>query len=76
MFNLLFFVIIVIAVFGLAIVGSILNAVLGIFRGIFSFGRKGDTTQQTSASSTPSGKKKIFDTNDGEYVDYEEVKDK
>jgi hypothetical protein len=74
MFNLLFFVIIVIAVFALAIVMSILNAVLGIFRGIFSFGRKGDNTQPTSNNASSPAKKKVFDTNDGEYVDYEEVK--
>jgi hypothetical protein len=75
MFSFLFFIFIFIGVIVLAIILSVLNTVFGIFRSIFSFG-KNPRASAPHTNNTTSTKKKIFDDNDGEYVDYEEVKDK
>lgn len=34
-----------------------------------------DTTNQTTTSSAPKKREKIFDASEGEYVDFEEIKD-
>lgn len=70
--------ILVVVLIGLLLIGNVL-------RYIFSFGRRtpkrynGPTQSQadqtqTSASSSAPQKKKIFDDDEGEYVEFEEVK--
>lgn len=73
MLGFLFFIVIFILVVGLIIIST----VLGFIRSIFSFGKR-STKSQSSESHTyeePTSKSKIFDKSEGEYVDYEEVKD-
>ena len=76
----LFILVVFILVLGLSIVGSIVRA-------IFVFGRRstsrmnqsheGQNNQSQEENTTASGKrKKLFTKDEGEYVDYEEVKDK
>lgn len=68
------FLFLFIAVLALAVVGSVLN----IFVRLFSFGRKGRASQQHQQSQDPASArsaKKVFSREEGEYVDYEEVKE-
>jgi len=68
------FLFLFILVLGLALVGSILN----FFLRLFSFGRRGRasaTHQEDTSSTTSRGGKKVFGKEEGEYVDFEEVKD-
>ena len=54
----------------------IISTVFGFIRSIFSFGKRNNQTpdsQSQSYGQTPS-KSKVFDNNEGEYVDYEEIK--
>lgn len=74
----LFLIIVAIFVFGLSLISSIL-------RTLFGFGRRTSTNtsssqqQQTTKkefrqeTTSTTQKKKIFDKNDGEYVEFEEV---
>ena len=70
----LFIIIISIFVLGLSIVGSILRA-------LFGFGRRSSSTHQatnteeTEKQKEQSKHKKFFSEDEGEYVDFEEVKD-
>lgn len=78
----LFVIIIAVIIIGLSVVGS-------IFRALFGFGRRttqtGHTRQsRTDASQSTEGEStdgsshkrpKIFDKEDGEYVDFEEIKE-
>jgi hypothetical protein len=75
MLSFLFFILLFGGIIVLAILLSVLNAIFGIFRGIFSFGRNQNNapSQHTAQSSS---KKKIFEKTEGDYVDYEEIKDK
>ena len=72
MLGFLLFIVVFILVIGLIIIST----VLGFIRSIFSFGKRSAQTQnnQPSTHEQPSSKSKIFDKNEGEYVDYEEVK--
>lgn len=75
-FGFFFFIIILVLVIGLSIVG-------GILRFIFGFGRKSgsrtngrfESESSQAEEETPPAKKKIFDKEDGEYVDFEEIKE-
>jgi mannose/fructose/N-acetylgalactosamine-specific phosphotransferase system component IIC len=71
MLGFLLFIVVFILVIGLIIIST----VLGFIRSIFSFGRRSDQSQKSESESyeQPSAKSKIFDKNEGEYVDYEEV---
>lgn len=67
------FLFLFILVLGLAVVGSVLN----FFLRLFSFGRKGHAStanQGEDASSTTQSTRKVFSKEEGEYVDFEEVK--
>lgn len=81
--GLFFFIIVIVLIFGLSIIS-------GILRLLFGFGRKrGNNKQQreqqnsyhsneesdTFKGSVQQNRKKIFDKNEGEYIDFEEVKD-
>lgn len=72
MLSFLLFIIVFILVIGLVIIST----VLGFIRSIFSFGKRTNQTQNPTSESheQPSSKSKIFDKNEGEYVDYEEIK--
>jgi len=51
---------------------------IGLFiRSLFSFGKRNNQTQDTQSQNfeQPTGKSKIFDQKEGEYVDFEEIKD-
>lgn len=75
-----FFLIIILLVFGFSIIGS-------IFRLIFGGGRRQESRRAYSTSQNSESRKtytnpqpnndrkKIFDKDDGEYVDFEEVKE-
>ena len=68
------FLILFVLVLGLALVGSVLN----FFLRLFSFGRKSQTSafhQGTESSDSTRSGKKVFSEEEGEYVDFEEVKD-
>jgi len=71
MLGFLLFIIVFVLVIGLILI----TTVLGFIRSIFSFGRRADKTQNSTSETyqQPSAKSKIFDKNEGEYVDYEEV---
>ena len=73
MLSFLFFIV----AFVLVIVLIVISTVLGFIRSIFSFGRRATQTQSSQSQNfehQQPNKSKIFDNNEGEYVDYEEVK--
>jgi hypothetical protein len=51
-------------------------SVFGFIRSLFSFGKRNNKNQDTNPQDVeqPNGKSKIFDKNEGEYTDYEEIK--
>ena len=84
------FVAIVVIAIGTSIIRGILNGILGLLLGLFgrpkqsSYGSTGHSQRssqqaqsQSQQSTSSSGKKrdKIFDKSDGEYVDFEEIKE-
>jgi len=73
MLSFLFFIVIFVLVIGLVIIST----VLGFIRSIFSFGKRANQTQNTQHQDfeQPTTKSKIFEKNEGEYIDYEEIKD-
>jgi hypothetical protein len=52
-------------------------SVLGFIRSIFKFGKNNRSTQNTQSQDfeQSNAKSKIFDKKEGEYVDFEEIKD-
>jgi hypothetical protein len=72
MLSFLFFIVIFVLVVGLTIIA----AVFGFIRSIFSFGKRSNTHQNNQSQNfeQPPTKSKIFDQKEGEYVDYEEIK--
>jgi hypothetical protein len=78
MLNFIFFIfIIVIAfiLFGLMFIGNVLRSIFQIGRNhSHPFGKQEEEKEENS--TTQPSKKKIFDEDDGEYVDFEEIKDK
>ncbi|HEY6913973.1 MAG TPA: DUF4834 family protein [Paludibacter sp.] len=73
MLSFLFFIVIFVLVIGLVIISTI----FGFIRSIFSFGKRSAQTQNAQSQAygqQPTSKSKIFDSNEGEYVDYEEIK--
>ena len=55
----------------------IVLSVFGFIRSLFSFGKRSNQgqNQQTNDFEQPAGKSKIFDKKEGEYVDFEEIKE-
>ncbi|MFT3753021.1 MAG: DUF4834 family protein [Paludibacter sp.] len=72
MLGFLFFIVIFILVIGLVIISTI----FGFLRSIFSFGKRNTQTQSAHSQTheQPASKSKIFGNNEGEYVDFEEIK--
>lgn len=78
--GIILFIIIFVLIIGFTIIFRIVRTVMGLGkRGKvkeknFDFDeKKKDFT--TSKSKAPSGKKKVFDDNEGEYIEFEEIKD-
>lgn len=72
------FIIILFLFFGLFIILSVGGIVRSILRSIFSLGKRKNTYQtepDQSYGSNSKQKSKVFEKNEGEYVDYEEVKE-
>jgi len=67
-------------IFGLSIALIVLLVIINFIRNIFRFGRKNNNQDffgnVNRGQSTQKKKKKIFGNNEGEYVDYEEIRDK
>ena len=55
----------------------LIMSVFGFVRSLFSFGKHNRTGQETPSeeSDKSNDKLKIFDKNEGEYVDFEEIKE-
>ncbi|MCE5331971.1 MAG: DUF4834 family protein [Bacteroidales bacterium] len=71
------FIIILVLFLGLFIILSVLGIVRSVLSSIFSFGKHKNTYQtepNQSYGSNSKQKSKVFEKNEGEYVDYEEVK--
>lgn len=76
--GILFFILFLFIFIGIAI----LLSVLGVVRNIIGFGRKkkpfpGENNPNNSKSdfNNPKSQRRIFAENEGEYVDFEEIKD-
>lgn len=75
-FGFFFIIIIIILVFGISIISGVLRLLFGFGRKTTRNSNNHQSGQQEKPQSTSSPKhKKIFDKEDGEYVDFEEVKD-
>ena len=77
----LFIIVIAVIIIGLALVGSVLRAVFGLGKPNNNSGSR-RYYHQTQANDkeeiiigTGAKHKKLFDDNEGEYVDYEEIKE-
>jgi len=88
-FSFLFTIFFFIILMGLFIVGRVLRAIFGIHKtnsqyrnaqeqseSSDNYGSQNDSGKNENAQFTDGGKKKIYTKEDGEYVDYEEIKDK
>lgn len=80
----IFIFILVIILFGVSIISSILRALFGLGRRSSSRSNSSNTQQQADADYNSKNKnrknsstkrKKIFDDDEGEYVEFEEIKD-
>ena len=72
------FIIFLVLIFGIVIIFSVLGFIRSIFSTIFGFGRRKNTYQtepNQPFEEQHKQKSKIFEKNEGEYVDYEEVKE-
>ena len=89
-FFMLCFVAIVVIAIGTSIIRGILNGILGLLFGLFGrpkqsadgstghsqrSGQQGQSQSQQTTSSGGKKRDKIFDKSDGEYVDFEEIKE-
>lgn len=74
-------VIILIILFGLSVIGNIVRTIFGIPRTNSSGSTRTRTQSSTQTSkdsytdSHSKDRKKVFDKDDGEYVEFEEIKD-
>jgi hypothetical protein len=77
--NFLIFIIILVLLFGAIILFSVLGFIRSVFSAIFGLGRRRNSYQtspdQPSYEADPKSKTKVFAPSEGEYVDFEEVKD-
>lgn len=73
MLGFIFFIIIFVLVIALIVIST----VLGFIRSIFGFGRRNTSNQNVHTQDfepKSTNKSKIFDSNEGEYTDFEELK--
>jgi len=77
--NFLIFIIILVLLFSAIILFSVLGFIRSVFSAIFGLGRRRNSYQtspdQPSYQADPKSKTKVFAPSEGEYVDFEEVKD-
>ncbi len=78
--GIIFFIIIFVLIIGFTIIYKIVRTVINV-------GKSGKTEEKnfgfdnsesdfkTSGNKSPSSKKKVFDKNEGEYIEFEEIKD-
>lgn len=75
----IFFIILLILLFGAIILFSVIGFIRSIFVTLFGFGRNKNRNETNSGSSTYNdhsrSKSKVFEPSEGEYIDYEEVKE-
>ena len=75
----LFIIVIAVIIIGLALVGSVLRAVFGLGKRSPSSGSDRNGPNNNSGSRRyyhqTQANDKLFDDNEGEYVDYEEIKE-
>ena len=82
----LFFILIVVVLIGLSIIVTVLRSIFGLgrprssstFGGHHSGSHSRSGNEQTADSTrqnTQSGRKKLFSEEEGEYVDFEEIKE-
>ena len=73
MIRFIFVFILIILFFGILAV----MAVFGIIRSFLGFGKKKNQNidEQQNGTNSSDKKSKMFDKNEGEYVDYEDIKD-
>ncbi len=86
-FGFLFVILLVILLFGLTMLHGVIRLVVNIVRSLFGFSGRGTKTksrsrqryysQQSSphTENKPVNRKKIFAKDEGEYVDFEEIKE-
>ena len=77
----IFFIIFIVFLFGVIILFSILGVIRSVLSAIFGIGRRKNNyqtepNQQYNTNNSDQNKTKVFEPSEGEYVDYEEVKDK
>ena len=77
----IFFIIFIVFLFGVIILFSILGVIRSVLSAIFGIGRRKNNyqtepNQQYNSNNSDHNKTKVFEPTEGEYVDYEEVKDK
>lgn len=68
--GILFLIIFVIFVIGINIIGSVVRSIFGR-----SHRRTGQSRNSQPENATQPKRKKVFDEDEGEYVDYEEIKE-
>lgn len=77
-FGFFFIILIIILIFGLSIISSIFRIFFGLGKKTYKNSDKNYSDKQNSSQKTAYQQKKhkkIFDDDEGEYVDYEEIKD-
>lgn len=81
LFGILFFVALAVLVIGLVIVSRIVKGIFNVGRKMtgkdFTGNRREDNTRSSGTETRTHSprKKKVFDDDEGEYVDFEEIKD-
>ncbi len=75
----IFFIIVLILVFGAVILFSVIGFIRSVFVTLFSFGRNKNkyatNPGHSSYNDHSKPKTKVFEQTEGEYIDFEEVKD-
>lgn len=76
-FGFLFIILLIIFIFGISIISGILRFFFGLGRKTTRNPGEQHSEQRKSSQSTsrPKKQKKIFDDDEGEYVDFEEIND-
>lgn len=72
----IFFIIVAVFVIGFSVIANILRALFGQPKRTTSSSQKANPagSEKKKETSAPQKRKKVFDKDEGEYVDYEEIK--
>lgn len=75
--GILFFIIVAVFILGFSIIGNILRAIFGLGKRTTTSSSSGQTNRTSQSKkekmSDPVQRKKLFDKDEGEYVEFEEV---